>query len=324
MTRCILCHLEIIKGVDSSLGCPNGHLAHIVCLQEWLLHSSNCPLCREPYPERVILEFSNTQRPKSPVSLRGATMRGLKQLFSRRAQSGQKIAQSSEYGKKEERPRLSDEDIMILDLESEEGIKLMKQYKKQIGESATQRGKETESFVKWLKGEKVETRELKDLIPRERMSSEIIKIFKFIEDGIRIKDFVERALEILARLMLLCSKYYDKELDSFLEKIKQCEDYDEDKYPYSEILKLYSGDNEYRRNFLQEVRRREGNYKDRYPYPYIFKPPEPPDDLATAPRVQVHASPKKEDPKNEIHCQYCGIKLTKEEQFTHSCKKKPE
>ena len=147
-----------------------------------------------------------------------------KQSFSRRAQSGQKIAQSSEEGKKEERPLLNDEDLMILDLESEEGIKLMKQYKEQIGESATQRGKETESFVKWLKGENVETRELKDLIDRERKSSEKIKIFKFIERGIRIKDFVESALEILARLMLLYSKYYDKELDSFLEKIKQCED----------------------------------------------------------------------------------------------------
>ena len=248
----------------------------------------------------------------------------LKQPFSERAKSKRKIAQNSKKENIEERPRLNDEDIMILDLESEEGIKLMKQYKEQIGESATQRGKETESFVKWLKGENVETRELKDLIDRERISSEKIKIFKFIEDGIRIKDFVESALEILARLMLLYSKYYDKELDSFLEKIKKWEDYDEDKYPYSEILKLYSGDNEYRRNFLQEVRRREGDYKDRYPYPHVFKPPEPPDDLATAPRVQVRAPLKEKDPEEEFYCQYCGMELTKEEQITHSCKEKPK
>ena len=73
-----------------------------------------------------------------------------------------------------------------------------------------------------------------------------------------------------------------------------------------------------------EIWKRRGSGDDRYPYPYVFKPPESPDDLALAPRVQLHASPKKEDPKNEMYCQYCGKKLTKEEQFTHSCKKKPE
>jgi len=28
--------------------------------------------------------------------------------------------------------------------------------------------------------------------------------------------------------------------------------------------------------------------------------------------------------KSECYCQYCGMKLTEEEKFTHSCKKKPE
>ena len=64
--------------------------------------------------------------------------------------------------------------------------------------------------------------------------------------------------------------------------------------------------------------------EDRFPYPYIFKPPEPPDDVAVAPRVQLKASPKKKDPEDEVNCQFCGIELTKEEQFAHSCKKKPE
>jgi len=63
---------------------------------------------------------------------------------------------------------------------------------------------------------------------------------------------------------------------------------------------------------------------DYIPFPYIFNPPEPPDDLALAPRVQLHASPKKKVPEEKIHCQFCGMKLTKEEQFTHSCKKKPK
>lgn len=63
---------------------------------------------------------------------------------------------------------------------------------------------------------------------------------------------------------------------------------------------------------------------DHFPYPYIFKPPKPPDDLAMTPQVQVHAPPKDENPDDERVCQFCGLKLTEEEQHTHSCKKKPE
>ena len=33
-----------------------------------------------------------------------------------------------------------------------------------------------------------------------------------------------------------------KELERILENIKKLEDYDEDKYPYSVILKLFSGE----------------------------------------------------------------------------------
>ena len=64
--------------------------------------------------------------------------------------------------------------------------------------------------------------------------------------------------------------------------------------------------------------------EDRFPYPYVFKPPEPPDDLALAPGVQLHTSPKKKDPDERINCQFCGRKLTMEEQISHSCKEKPE
>jgi len=63
--------------------------------------------------------------------------------------------------------------------------------------------------------------------------------------------------------------------------------------------------------------------EDRFPYPYVFKPPEPPDDLALAPGVQLHTSPKKKDPDERINCQFCGRKLTMEEQISHSCKEKP-
>ena len=57
--------------------------------------------------------------------------------------------------------------------------------------------------------------------------------------------------------------------------------------------------------------------------PYIFTPPNPPDDFEMAPQVQVRAPLREKDPEEEIYCQYCGRELTKEEQFTHSCKKKP-
>ena len=63
---------------------------------------------------------------------------------------------------------------------------------------------------------------------------------------------------------------------------------------------------------------------EHFPYPYIFKPPKSPDDFAMAPQVQVRSPLKEKNPEEEIVCQYCGMKLTKEEQFTHSCKKKPE
>ena len=62
----------------------------------------------------------------------------------------------------------------------------------------------------------------------------------------------------------------------------------------------------------------------RYPYPYVFKPPSPPDDFEMAPQIQVRSSSKKKDTEIEINCQYCGRKLTKDEQLTHSCKKKPK
>ena len=59
MDSCIICHLGIIEGVDSAHDCPNGHPAHTDCLKEWLLHSSNCPLCREPYSIEVLDRFKD-------------------------------------------------------------------------------------------------------------------------------------------------------------------------------------------------------------------------------------------------------------------------
>ena len=42
-------------------------------------------------------------------------------------------------------------------------------------------------------------------------------------------------------------------------------------------------------------------------------------DFAMAPQVQIHTPLKEKDPEEDIYCQYCGMELTKEEQFTHFC-----
>lgn len=57
MVNCLICHLKIIKETDFYDSCPNGHLIHENCLKEWLLYSTNCPLCREPYSSSVIQKF---------------------------------------------------------------------------------------------------------------------------------------------------------------------------------------------------------------------------------------------------------------------------
>jgi len=76
---------------------------------------------------------------------------------------------------------------------------------------------------------------------------------------------------------------------------------------------------------LRKKSNRDGDDDDVFfPYPYIFNPPKPPDDFEMAPQVQLRAPLKEKEPEEEIYCQYCGIKLAKEEQITHSCKKKPE
>jgi len=67
-------------------------------------------------------------------------------------------AQSSKKGNKEDSPRLNNEDIKNLDLNSEKVKKLMKQYEEETTKYAIWRGAITEGFIKWLKGEKVYTR----------------------------------------------------------------------------------------------------------------------------------------------------------------------
>ncbi|MFW9818054.1 MAG: RING finger domain-containing protein [Candidatus Thorarchaeota archaeon] len=59
MPSCIICHLNINEHTDSFKSCKNLHFVHKTCLAEWLLHSHNCPLCSEPYPQRIIDQFKD-------------------------------------------------------------------------------------------------------------------------------------------------------------------------------------------------------------------------------------------------------------------------
>ena len=59
MPSCIICHLNINENTDSFKACNNLHLVHKNCLAEWLLHSHNCPLCNEPYPQILIDQFKD-------------------------------------------------------------------------------------------------------------------------------------------------------------------------------------------------------------------------------------------------------------------------
>ncbi|MFX1316257.1 MAG: RING finger domain-containing protein [Promethearchaeota archaeon] len=59
MPSCIICHMMIYESIDSYFKCPNGHPIHQDCLKEWLIDSSDCPLCREPYSQKVIENFKD-------------------------------------------------------------------------------------------------------------------------------------------------------------------------------------------------------------------------------------------------------------------------
>jgi len=65
---------------------------------------------------------------------------------------------------------------------------------------------------------------------------------------------------------------------------------------------------------------------DNFPLPYIFKPPEPPGDLGLAAQTQLksYAPINEEDLEDEVYCQYCGRKFTKEEFYSHNCRKSPK
>ncbi len=64
MASCIVCHLIIDENTDSHFACDNDHPVHKYCLAEWLMHSHNCPLCSDPYPQSLIDQFKDYMEKK--------------------------------------------------------------------------------------------------------------------------------------------------------------------------------------------------------------------------------------------------------------------
>ena len=64
MPSCIVCHLAVDEISHSYFECDNGHPIHYHCLADWLLHSKNCPLCSDPYPDSVLVKFQDFMKEK--------------------------------------------------------------------------------------------------------------------------------------------------------------------------------------------------------------------------------------------------------------------
>ena len=64
MPSCIVCHLQIEENSDVDFECDNGHHLHKKCLADWLLQSQNCPLCSDPYSQKVLSEFTDFMEAK--------------------------------------------------------------------------------------------------------------------------------------------------------------------------------------------------------------------------------------------------------------------
>jgi len=151
----------------------------------------------------------------------------------------------------------------------------------------------------------------------EKLNNYIDNVERMMAVILRIPDLVDQSLATVnQKLSTLESQIKD------LKKKRDENDDDDDKNTITQSIK----DEDY--SMLKKILKKKSDYDDdddiRYPYPYVFKPPSPPDDFEIAPQIQVRSPSKEKDPEDEIHCQYCGMKLTKEEQYTHSCKKKPE
>ena len=56
---CSICFENIEEG--SIYGTPCGHIYHAQCIQDWKVHSTKCPMCRQD------TETDQTESPVSPI-----------------------------------------------------------------------------------------------------------------------------------------------------------------------------------------------------------------------------------------------------------------
>ena len=88
-----------------------------------------------------------------------------------------------------------------------------------------------------------------------------------------------------------------------------------------EILKSFKNDDKKITNEEDDNDDNDNDYEFMLPYPVI--PPNPPGAVGAAKR-KIYRAVMKRESDYELYCQYCGKELTKDEQFSHNCKKKPK
>ena len=197
-------------------------------------------------------------------------------------------------------------------------------------------GRELQEF---LNAFRLESMEVTDTLPDMRYPRNFKRDkgdLKFLEEKLNIYgDLLERMMSVILRIPDLV----DRSLETVNHKLSTLESRINGTTNQKSTTSTKDGDqptspsSDHDLNFIiLTIKDKDSNEKgdenddsdDYFPYPYIFKPPNPPDDFEMAPQLLIRAPLKEKEPEEEIFCQYCGMKLTKEEHLNHSCKKKPE
>ena len=183
-------------------------------------------------------------------------------------------------------------------------------------------GRELQEFLNALR---LESMEVTDPLPDMRYPRNLERDkgdFKFLEEKLNnYIDTVERLMSLILRIPYLVDQSLapiNLKLSTLESQINGTTNQKSTTITKENFIIQTIKDEE-----TKEKSDRDDDGDDRFPYPYIFKPPEPPDDVALAPQVQIRAPLKEKGHEDKVNCQYCGRELTKEEQLTHSCKKKP-
>ncbi len=64
MPSCVVCHLMVDESSDSHFQCNNEHSLHKTCLAEWILRSDTCPVCSDPYDQKILDQFKDYKEQK--------------------------------------------------------------------------------------------------------------------------------------------------------------------------------------------------------------------------------------------------------------------